>query len=159
LVEHPRASWAIRGARAADLDRLVELVEASLEDGWSRAALEEAIAAPTARIRLAEAGVAEPGGFVVARRVADVVEIDLLGVSPECRRRGAAAALLEELIQSEAALGATELRLELRASNASAWALYSGLGFVVVGRRSRYYPDGEDALLLTRALSTRTPEG
>jgi ribosomal protein S18 acetylase RimI-like enzyme len=40
---------------------------------------------------------------------------------------------------------------DLRASNRSAHALYAGLGFVVVGTRSRYYPDGEDATLLTRS--------
>jgi ribosomal-protein-alanine N-acetyltransferase len=42
------------------------------------------------------------------------------------------------------------VQLELAATNAPALALYQGLGFVVVGRRSRYYPDGEDALLLSR---------
>ncbi len=38
-------------------------------------------------------------------------------------------------------------------SACSAQALYAGLDFVVVGRRARYYPDGETGPLLTRPLS------
>jgi len=92
-------------------------------------------------------------GFIVARRVADCVEIDLLGVAPEFRRQGHAAALLEALIRDEAADGAREVRLELREANRAAQRLYADLGFVVVGTRARYYPDGENAVLLTRWLS------
>ena len=110
---------------------------------------------PSARIRIALDPAGELIGFVVGRRVTDLLEIDLLGVAPEKRRCGAGTALLDELISSEQTAGARAVRLELRASNTSAQALYAGLGFVVVGRRARYYPDGEDALLLTRALSCR----
>ena len=42
--------------------------------------------------------------------------------------------------------------LEVRASNAPAQALYRRAGFVVDGRRPRYYPDGEDAVLMSRAF-------
>jgi ribosomal-protein-alanine N-acetyltransferase len=91
-----------------------------------------------------------PFGFVLGRRIAEIVEIDLLGVAPERRREGCATALLEDLIEREVSRGAEELRLELRESNQSAHALYARLGFVVVGTRSRYYPDGENAMLLTR---------
>ena len=114
----------------------------------------QALADPMGRIRLAGRAGSDPVGFLAARRVAELVEIDLLGVAPEQRRCGIAAALLADLIEREAAAGAHELRLELREANVGARALYAGLGFVVVGRRSRYYPDGENALLLTRTLST-----
>jgi ribosomal protein S18 acetylase RimI-like enzyme len=56
------------------------------------------------------------------------------------------------LIEAERAEGMRAVELELAASNDAARALYEGLGFVVVGRRSRYYPDGDDALLLTKAF-------
>ena len=93
-------------------------------------------------------------GFVIGRRIDDFVEIDLLGVAPEARRLGGAAALLEDLKRIAVATGVDELRLELRASNAPARSLYRSVGFVVVGTRSRYYPDGEDACLLTCRLTT-----
>ena len=42
--------------------------------------------------------------------------------------------------------------LEVKASNQGALSLYSKLGFDEVGRRPRYYSDGEDALLLQKQL-------
>lgn len=43
-------------------------------------------------------------------------------------------------------------QLEVRAKNSAAVALYEGLGFTLVGRRKRYYPDSEDALLMNCVL-------
>lgn len=42
------------------------------------------------------------------------------------------------------------MTLEVRTGNAAARALYAGAGFAEVGRRRRYYTDGEDAVLMTR---------
>jgi ribosomal-protein-alanine N-acetyltransferase len=50
------------------------------------------------------------------------------------------------------AAGAAAMFLEVAESNAAARALYGGLGFAPVGRRPRYYENGEDALVLRRAL-------
>ena len=44
--------------------------------------------------------------------------------------------------------GATAMFLEVATGNAAALALYTGAGFVEVGRRRRYYADGRDALVL-----------
>ena len=148
--------WVIRDAGAFDVDSLAGLVERCLGESWTRSALAEALASPMARVRLLARAGPEPEGFLVARRVADFVEIDLLGVAPESRRCGGAAALLGDLKRSECDAGAEQLRLELRESNRSAGAFYADAGFVVVGRRARYYPDGEDALLLTCMLTQRS---
>jgi ribosomal protein S18 acetylase RimI-like enzyme len=42
--------------------------------------------------------------------------------------------------------------LEVKASNEGAVSLYNKLGFDEVGRRCRYYSNGEDALLLQKEL-------
>ena len=127
-----------------------------MEHPWSRGQIAAALADPRARVRLAfanrETGGAEPIGFVVARQSAHLLEIDLVGVDSFHRRTGVARWLLTELIETAFAAGVDEVQLELAASNKPAHALYEALGFVVVGRRSRYYPDGEDASLLTRKL-------
>jgi ribosomal-protein-alanine N-acetyltransferase len=86
---------------------------------------------------------------VLARRVGDLLEIDLVGVRRSMRRRGIAGGLLRALLAEEGQTDLAETRLEFAASNAAARALYEGLGFVVVGRRTRYYPDGDDALMLS----------
>ena len=71
-----------------------------------------------------------------------------LAVAPSARRRGIGRRLLGSLAEELRTRGARAITLEVRASNLGALALYRGAGFVVEGRRPRYYPDGEDALLL-----------
>jgi ribosomal-protein-alanine N-acetyltransferase len=109
---------------------------------------------PEARVRMAEGGDGAPLGFVLARWIVDLLEIDLVEVRTEHRRRGIARSLLDELIEDETGAGIAQARLELAASNDPALGLYTGLGFMVVGRRTRYYPDGDDALLLSRITLT-----
>ena len=156
LSDADPSGWQLRGVMASDLDALTALVGLVLASPWRRAALEAAIGARGARGLLAVFRPDGPdscvAGFVLARRVAELLEIDLVGVDPAHRRAGLARRLLTHLIESEQRAGAREVRLELAASNAPARALYEGLDFVVVGRRARYYPDGDDALLLTRRL-------
>jgi ribosomal-protein-alanine N-acetyltransferase len=134
------------------LEALAALVSETSEPGWSSAAVAGAVEVPGARVRIAEGGAGVLLGFVLARRIVDLLAIDLVGVGPAHRRSGIARVLLDKLIEDETQAGLAEARLELAASNGPARALYMGLGFVVVGRRTRYYPDGDDALLLSRMI-------
>jgi ribosomal-protein-alanine N-acetyltransferase len=59
---------------------------------------------------------------------------------------------MEEAIAAATARRAASLVLEVRASNAPAIRFYQGFGFVEVGRRKRYYKDGEDARLMMLPL-------
>jgi ribosomal-protein-alanine N-acetyltransferase len=45
------------------------------------------------------------------------------------------------------------LTLEVRRDNHSAIELYKGLGYAHHGIRPRYYPNGEDAMIMTRTIS------
>ena len=66
--------------------------------------------------------------------------------------RGLASALLD-LARAEAdRLRGRGLSLEVRPSNRRAYLLYRRLGYQVIGRRPRYYADGEDALVMFLAL-------
>jgi len=126
------------------------LAARAMDRPWTTGQIHDALASPSACLMCHDDASGALAGFVLGRRVdRDVVEVDLVAVAPERRRAGIGRALLEELIAAERDGGVTEFRLELAASNAAALALYSAVGFVVVGRRARYYPDGEDALLLT----------
>lgn len=96
-------------------------------------------------------GIIAPGqGFVLARVVAGEAEVLTLAVAPPARRRGLAAALVRAAIAAVGAAGGGSLFLEVSQANAPARALYAGLGFAAVGRRAKYYPDGTDALVLSR---------
>jgi ribosomal-protein-alanine N-acetyltransferase len=94
------------------------------------------------------------GALLLARVAADEAEILTLAVVPALRRQGRARALLEAAACSAAAAGARALFLEVSTGNAPARALYAAGGFAEVGRRQRYYPDGTDALVLKRNLTS-----
>lgn len=147
--------WYGRSVNPSDpeaLEALRTLIADSVERGWGPGSISAAVTARGARVRLAEGSDGVLLGFVLARRILDRLEIDLVGVRAEHRRCGIARSLLDGLIEDETEAGLAEARLELAASNDPARHLYEGLGFMVVGRRTRYYPDGDDALLLSRMI-------
>lgn len=88
-------------------------------------------------------------GALVYVRV-DALELQLLqlAVCPSARRRGVGRALVQRAV-AEAGDDA-RIVLEVADTNEAAKALYTGEGFVVNGRRRAYYPDGADALLMTK---------
>jgi ribosomal-protein-alanine N-acetyltransferase len=49
--------------------------------------------------------------------------------------------------------GAERLFLEVATGNAPARALYAAMGFVEIGQRRHYYPDGDDALIMVVPVS------
>ena len=65
----------------------------------------------------------------------------------------AGSGLLGSLVQILRRMQATELRLEVRASNQGALGFYRAQGFGESGRRVRYYADPEeDAVLMALRL-------
>jgi len=96
--------------------------------------------------------IAPAGGMILARAIADEAEVLTLAVDPAAQRRGIGRALLHQSLITTQQRGAQALFLEVAADNAPAQALYTALGFAVVGRRPGYYPGGGDALLLRRPL-------
>jgi [ribosomal protein S18]-alanine N-acetyltransferase len=146
----------IRRAGIDDLERLRTVARACFPDSWGETALAGALLCRGARAWLAlrdETSGSAVIGFVLARRIVDLLEIDLVGVDPDSRRGGVAARLLAQLLDVERGEGLAEARLELSTTNSAAAGLYASQGFVVVGRRPRYYPDGSDALLLSRSFA------
>ena len=97
--------------------------------------------------------VAEEGetvlGYVGSQTVLDETDMMNVAVHPDHRRRGVAAALITELVSRLKMRGSRCLKLEVRASNAPAIALYETLGFTQLGLRKNYYRNPkEDALIL-----------
>ena len=87
-------------------------------------------------------------GYVGSQTVLQEADMMNIAVGDGFRRRGIAKRLVEELIRR---LDAYQLTLEVRASNASAIALYDSLGFTQVGLRKNYYhKPKEDALILRK---------
>jgi ribosomal-protein-alanine N-acetyltransferase len=138
-------------APAAPGDRvgLAGLAAAVLPEGWDERALEAELVRPGAGVWVARAGSDICGG-VIARSSGAEVELLWLAVAEPARRSGTGARLVGAVV-TWAHASAASVVLEVRSSNRAARQLYARAGFVVVGRRPRYYRDGEDALLLACA--------
>ena len=57
-------------------------------------------------------------------------------------------AVIQALIEDAKNNGITAMTLEVRASNEPAIKLYEKMGFASAGVRPKYYPDGEDAVIM-----------
>ncbi|MEF2593013.1 MAG: tRNA (adenosine(37)-N6)-threonylcarbamoyltransferase complex transferase subunit TsaD [Eggerthellaceae bacterium] len=88
------------------------------------------------------------GGWVVDGDV----QILKVGVDPAWRRHGIARELLSRVASDARDLGARTCSLEVRAGNEGAQAFYRALDFESLGKRPRYYSDGEDALIMQGSL-------
>jgi ribosomal-protein-alanine N-acetyltransferase len=89
--------------------------------------------------------------------ILDEAHITVLAVDPRYQRRGLGKWLLVNLLTDACDRALTRATLEVRPSNSRALALYESFGFETLGRRRRYYADGEDALILWRK-SLKTAE-
>ncbi|MBI1244672.1 MAG: GNAT family N-acetyltransferase [Alphaproteobacteria bacterium] len=127
---------------------LSALHKATFDDGWSSDAMREVLRSSGAFALLAADG-EEPAGFAIGRRAADEAELLSIGVLPAYRRFGVGRALVVAL--AACVPRARAMFLEVGEDNPAARALYSSLGFVIVGRRPDYYrrTDGQFVPALT----------
>jgi ribosomal-protein-alanine N-acetyltransferase len=141
--------YQIEPATWRDLTAVRNVERACFEDdAWPLLDLIAALTFPdVVRLKVTIDGqvVAFAGGDV--RRTQKMGWITTIGVLPEFRRRGIAAALLAA---SEAALGQPKIRLCVRRSNYGAIQLYDRFGYEQVGVWPGYYEDGEDALVMEK---------
>ncbi len=83
-------------------------------------------------------------------------DVQTIGVRADRQGEGIASRLLSALVDEAARRGATHLLLEVRSDNERAIGLYRRSGFESISRRTRYYPDGGDAIIMRRPLRTGT---
>ena len=92
-------------------------------------------------------------GYIGSQSVLGESDMMNVAVHPDHRRKGIAEALVQALSVALKERENVCLTLEVRVSNAPAFALYEKLGFRQVGRRPHYYRNPkEDALILRKAL-------
>ncbi len=120
-------------------------LEGELSRGWARIwVAREAQRAPIA-------------AFLLAWFVADEVHVINVATNPTQRRKGAARALIDQVLAEARTHRVRLVLLEVRRSNLPAVSLYRSHGFSVIGVRRGYYADtGEDALEMLLALDPQT---
>ncbi len=95
--------------------------------------------------------IASQNGFIVYRATLDEAEIITIGVAPNARRSGIAAAMLGIMEADLKKKGVKHIFLEVAADNTPARCLYEQNGFVQVGVRPGYY-DGTDAIMMRKDI-------
>ena len=141
---------AVQKTDAPELFAIYEKVEAASEypigPHWSPEQFAEECAELGSVLRANLTGVSgQIAAFVLYRDVYDAYEITLLATSLEALRRGFMAQLLQAWLKAPER--AKPVWLEVHESNQPARNLYEKLGFLEVGKRPRYYPDGGAAVL------------
>lgn len=143
---------SVRPADAGDVDAIVDLELVAFPlDPWSEPLVAEGVAGrvPTTSYLVAERGSVFVGHAAVSV-VQEIAELQRIATVTTARRTGVASALLAAVHDHAAVCGAERLLLEVRDDNEPALAFYAGAGFAEIARRSRYYRDGTDAVVLER---------
>lgn len=158
-VDAPRSRGRLRHVEPADLLGVLRIERRTFDRPWDHATFESFLDSPGFLV-LEDPGGTELGEEIAGYVVAESVElrgnrfghIKDLAVRPELQGAGRGRRLLDGAMRVLAGQKASRVRLEVRPSNERARSLYSAAGFEVLARHQGYYPDGEDALLMARAL-------
>ena len=150
----PEDELTIRRTERADLLAIMRIENASFPQPWPYEAFEGFLTEPGFLVATDSTG--RIAGYVVAdlspnygRETGHIKDI---AVHPDRRGNGVGSALLARALEVLAARGAHSVKLEVRRSNDAAQRLYHGFGFDSLRRIPGYYDDGEDALVMIRAV-------
>ncbi len=138
--------------KVADLDAIAQLERECFPVApWSRRMLADSLL--SGRFfgsLLEEEGVLVAyGGIAFA---ADEAEVQLIATAEMYRGCGRGGKVLCDLLEEAKRRGVKQVFLEVRVSNAAAQLLYLKHGFCGLYCRTRYYPDGEDAIVMRKEL-------
>ena len=135
-----------------DLTEIAKLEEECFSDPWSQRMLADSFLSDGFLGSLLEEGntITAYGGM---RTVGEEAEIELIATAEMYRRCGRGGKILDDLLDEAARRGVKAVFLEVRVSNAAAQLLYLKKGFKGLYARSRYYPNGEDAIVMKKELS------
>ncbi len=135
-----------------DVAAIAEIEKECFSDNWSENAI--AMQIDRRQIIVYKDG-SEIVGYCIFMTAADEGEILRIAVRDNMRKSGIGRKILDCAIDIMAERGATELFLEVRASNEAAIHLYEKAGFVKTGVRKNYYENKEDAVLYNLNLKER----
>ncbi len=158
-------SCSVRGMTAQDIDHVLRLAARFVEaPHWTRRDYEQILLPAQPSLVTRYSVIALCGsiltGFALASWLPQetLAEVEGLVVDEKYRRQGIGSALIGASMAWAAKSGASIMRLEVRASNAAALALYQRHDFSTVGCRRAYYSAPvEDAVLLEARLDPWNP--
>lgn len=142
---------SIRPWQEGDIEKIAAAEQVCFSDPWKKEDFFSALALPVYCGLVMGAG-ENLLGYACGICVCDEGEVANIAILPSERGKGLGNKLLLALLENLKARGAKKCFLEVRVSNFAAMSLYEKFGFEKIGVRKRYYPDGEDAFLMTAKL-------
>ncbi len=145
----------LRRGRLSDLDALTALERDffTADHVISRRGFRHFISSPKSTLIVADVGGKVAGCVLVNyRRGSKRARLYTIAVGSKFQRRGIARQLLAAAEKNARSRGCRFMRLEVRADDAGAIALYQSSGYARFGTRPRYYDNRIDALRFERPL-------
>ncbi len=151
-MAEPAFRVSVRPPQAGDVRALEEAELVCFVDPWPSQFFVSELFAPGRFQRV----LVDPAGELVAYLFAAWQYLDLhvlkVATLPRYRRVGLARRLMAMAERHATEMGGDSITLEVRVSNTTAIALYDALGYAHAGRRTHYYANGEDAVIMTKAV-------
>jgi len=149
--------FLIRPPDADDLPAVSALEAKVFPDPWPMHLYAQEIRQPLRFQRV----VLDRDGFLAAYLFAcwqaDELHVLKVATHPLYHGLGIATSLLRDAADEARRGGGRGIILEVRPANHRAVQLYRHIGYRVIGRRPRYYSDGEDALVMFLSVTPPTP--
>ena len=131
------------------ISQIAGLETLCFSDPWSEKSIASELANPLSRWLVAMDGDVV-AGYIGSQAVMGEADMMNVAVSPDYRRQGIAAELINRLVTLLAEGGNHSLALEVRESNEAAISLYQKLGFSQIGFRPGYYRNPKEGALILR---------
>ncbi len=135
----------------SDCRRIAEMEKECFSEPWTLEMIEGSFCEEHFSGFVAEVG-GEIIGYVGVSAVFDTVDVLLIAVSKEFRKRGVATALLSAATEDSLKCGAERAMLEVDVKNESAVSCYLKFGFKKIAERRNYYGEGKDAYIMEKRL-------
>ena len=141
----------IVAATSADVDAVHRIESASFPAPWRREFFAaEVVGQNRYNIVARRDGVLV--GYLFGMWIFDEMHVNKIAVDAAHRRQGIADRMMERCFEFARANGISTISLEVRQSNRAAQEFYRSLSFETSYIRKRYYPDGEAAVVMVRAM-------
>jgi ribosomal-protein-alanine N-acetyltransferase len=141
----------ITAATPADVDAVHRIEESSFPAPWRREFFAAEVSADS-RFNIVARKDGVIVGYLFGMWIFDEMHVNKIAVDATLRRQGIANALMRRTFEFARLHGIATLSLEVRQSNRAAQEFYRFLDFETSYIRKRYYPDGEAAVVMVRAL-------
>jgi len=146
----PETKEHIREMSFKDLELVVEIENECFKIPWTRSMFLSIMSTPNSRLIIYE--IDKIIGYGIAILHKDTIHIANVAVRKEHRYQGIGSEILSYLLHFGVSLGKKKAVLEVRSSNLPAISLYEKFGFYKAGVEKRYYPDGEDAVIMVKEI-------